>query len=134
MDIFKDLEYLYAENIGGDGMTVQIVSISDGAKFVGMDGRTTSGFAVTLDKMDTDKKLGMTGTTVKRQIALATGTTDTDKMVGKWIHLFTIDSRKSVTGRAIRLRAPTEDEIKSAIEKRAKSAGLPSVAGKAGGK
>ena len=100
--IYDNLEYLYAENLKGKRVTVTIKSVKSGAKFFCPQSNTTNiGYDVEL--VETPKKLGLTGTTIIRQLGIATGTDDPSEMGGKKIILFPMNSKKSATGIAIRI-------------------------------
>ena len=100
--IYDNLEYLYAENLKGKRVTLTIKTVKDGAKFFCPQSNTTNiGYDVVFE--ETPKKLGLTGTTIIRQLGIAAGTDDPDQMGGKKIILFPMKSQKSATGFAIRI-------------------------------
>lgn len=99
--IFAGLPYLYAEQLHGKRVTLTIAKVTGGAKFVSPDGRTAIGFDI--DFKETEKKLGITGVTVRRQLTVATGTDCPDEMAGKRITIYPIESKKSASGFAIRI-------------------------------
>jgi hypothetical protein len=100
--IYDDLEYLYAENLKGKRVTLTIKSVKSGAKFFCPQSNTTNtGYDV--EFVETPKKLGITGTTIRRQLGIAAGTDDPNEMGGKKIILFSMKSQKSATGIAIRI-------------------------------
>jgi hypothetical protein len=48
----------------------------------------------------------VSGSTIKRQLGMATGTEDPDAMVGKKITMYPVTSTKSISGFAIRIAVP----------------------------
>jgi len=106
--IYEGLPYIYAEQLKGKRVTLTIKSVKYGAKFHEPHTHDEKiGFDIAFE--ETPKLLGMTGVTVRRQLYVATGTEDTDKMAGKSIVLYPIESSRSATGQAIRI-APVEEE------------------------
>ena len=104
--IFDGCKYVYAENLKGKKVKLTIKSVSGGVEFIDPSGRKAIGFDVSFT--ETDKVLGITGVTVRRQLASVTGTDTPSEMVGKQIVLYTVDSKKSTTGKAIRIAAVNE--------------------------
>ena len=101
VSIYDGLPYLYAEQLHGKRVTLTIANVVGGAEFVSADGRRAIGFDVSFK--ETEKKLGITGVTVRRQLTVATGTDDPALMAGKRITLYPVDSKKSAAGCAIRI-------------------------------
>jgi hypothetical protein len=106
--IMDGVKWIYGENLQREGkpMRVQVTidRVESGAEFVDGNGRKTSGFAVWFQK--TDKALGVTGTTVRRQLHMATGSEDYTTWRGKRITLYGVPSKKSATGWAVRVGPP----------------------------
>jgi hypothetical protein len=100
--IYDGLKYLYAEQLKGKEVTLTIKRVQTGIEFSDNRGMKSIGNDIHFD--ETDKILGVTGITVRRQLAMATGEDAPDKMVGKRITLFTVASAKSATGKAIRIK------------------------------
>ena len=103
--IYDGLKYLYAEQLKGKQATVTIKAITGGVEFTDNRGGKSIGHDITF--VETDKVLGVTGVTVKRQLAQATGTDNPAEMVGKKITLYPVESKKATTGQAIRIRTTT---------------------------
>ena len=101
--IYDGLRYLYAEQLKGKRCAVTIKSIEP-ETIVGDGGRKTLGHVLAFN--ETDKLLVVSGSTIKRQLFMATGTDDPEAMVGKKITLYPVTSAKSVTGLAIRIAVP----------------------------
>jgi hypothetical protein len=101
--IFDGMQYLYAEQLKGKRFTLTIKAI-ESQEIVGDGGRKSNGFVLTFDK--TDKKLVISGATVRRQLAMACGTDDPDGMIGKTITLYPVESKRSISGLAIRSAIP----------------------------
>jgi hypothetical protein len=99
--IFDGCKYLYAENLKGKKFKLTIKAVNGGIEFTDPSGRKNTGFDVAFN--ETDKVLGITGVTVRRQLAQVTGTDNPAEMVGKSIVVYAVDSKKSVTGKAIRI-------------------------------
>jgi hypothetical protein len=104
--IYDGTKYLYAEQLKGKRVTLTIKAVTGGVEFAGSPGPKTVGFDVTFN--ETDKVLGMTGITIRRQLFMATGTDDPDKMAGKKITIYPTKSNKSATGFAIRIAIPEQ--------------------------
>jgi hypothetical protein len=90
----------------GKRVSLTIKSVVGGVEFCDNRGAKTQGFDVVFN--ETDKVLGMTGITVRRQLFMATGTDDPSAMVGKKITLYSVKSAKSATGQAIRIAVPEQ--------------------------
>jgi hypothetical protein len=101
--IFDGLEYLYAEQLKGKQVKLTIADVIE-QDIVGDGGRTTKGHVLTF--AETPKKLVVSGATIKRQLALATGTDSPDEMKGKAITIYPVKSTRSVSGQAIRVKIP----------------------------
>ena len=99
--IFEGVKYIYAEMLKGP-VTLTIKKAVGGIEFIDPRGIKTDGFDLYFN--ETDKVLGVVGVTVRRQVAMACGTDNSDEMVGKRITLYTIKSAKSATGQAIRVQ------------------------------
>lgn len=99
--IFDGLPHIDALQLKNKRVTLTISSVTGGVKFVSEDGRTAMGFDVSFK--ETTKKLGITGVTVRRQLTIATGTDNPAEMVDKRITLYPIESKKSSSGKAIRI-------------------------------
>jgi len=102
VSIYDGLPYLYAEQLHNKQVPLTIANVVGGAEFVSADGRRAIGFDVSFK--ETEKKLGITGVTVRRQLTVATGTDDPDGMIGKRIILYSVESKKSAAGCAIRIK------------------------------
>ena len=98
--IYDGVPYIYAEQLKGKRVTLTIKQVEGGAEFFN-NGKTSIGFNVHFN--ETERYLGIVGITVRRQLYMATGEEDPAKMVGKKIVLYPIDSKKSPTGKAIRI-------------------------------
>jgi len=103
--IYDGMKYLYAEQLKGKRVTMKIKRIVPNVEFVNPAGKQ-KGFDIHFEK--TDKVLGVCGTTVRRQLFMATGTEEMDEMVGKEITLYPIKSNRSATGQAIRIAVPEQ--------------------------
>ena len=102
-NIYDGLEYIYAENLKGKDWKLKIKKVVAGVEFVEPNSKQKKkGFDVYFE--GTDKKFGMTGSTVRRQLFMATGTEETDEMIGKEITLYPVKSARAATGYAIRIR------------------------------
>ena len=104
--IYDGTKYLYAEQLHGKRVTLTIKSVTGGVEFIDPSGRKAVGFDIAFD--GTDKILGMTGITIRRQLFMATGTDDPEQMKGKKITIYPIRSAKSATGQAIRIAVPEQ--------------------------
>lgn len=104
--IYDGTKYLYAEQLHGKRVTLTIKSVTGGVEFCDARGGKTKGFDIVF--AETDKVLGMTGITVRRQLFMATGTDDPAAMAGKKITLYPVKSVKSATGQAIRIAVPEQ--------------------------
>ena len=104
--IYDGLKYLYAEQLKGKEVTLTISKVDGGIEFTDKRGGKTLGHDIWFK--ETDKALGVTGVTIKRQIATATGEDDPAKMVGKRITLYSVKSVKAETGVAIRVKTTTD--------------------------
>ena len=98
--IYDGLDHIYAEQLKNKRVKLTIKSVTGGAEFI-CNGRKNVGFDIAFE--ETDKKLGVTSATVRRQIFMATGTEDPAKMAGKKIVLYPVESARSATGQAIRV-------------------------------
>ena len=101
--IYDGLRYLYAEQLHGKRVKLTIKAVTP-EEVVGDGGRKSQGHVLAFN--ETDKLLVVTGSTVKRQLAMACQTEDTDEMTGKTITLYPVKSVKSVSGQAIRIAIP----------------------------
>lgn len=105
--ITQNLKYIYGENLVKDGkptqVTLTIAGIIDDEFIDGRTGQKTKGFSVQFK--ETPKMLGVTGSTVTRQLAAAVGNEDVKAAVGKRIGLYPVESKKSATGWAVRVKA-----------------------------
>lgn len=101
--IYDGLRYLYAEQLKGRDCQLTIASVAP-EKIVGDGGRKTDGHVIGF--AETPKLLVVSGSTIKRQLAMACGTDDPGAMVGKRVVLYPVKSAKSMTGLAIRIRVP----------------------------
>jgi hypothetical protein len=104
--IYDGTKYLYAEQLKGKRVTLTIKGVAGGVEFCDSRGAKSLGFDITF--AETDKVLGMTGITIRRQLYMATGTDDPAAMVGKKITLYPVKSAKSATGQAIRIAVPEQ--------------------------
>lgn len=100
--IYDGLKYLYAEQLKGKEVTLTIKRVETGVEFCDTRGLKTEGNDVYF--VETDKVLGVTGATVRRQLATATGEDNPEKLIGKKITLYSVKSAKSATGQAIRVK------------------------------
>jgi hypothetical protein len=100
--IFDKTKYLYAERLKNKSVTLTIKAIVGGVEFTDTRGAKSEGFDVAF--VETTQVLGVTGITVRRQLAMACGTDDTDQMVGKKITLYPVRSQKAISGQAIRIK------------------------------
>ena len=103
--IYDGTKYMYAEQLKGKRVTLTIKKIVGGIEFYSQAG-IQKGFDVFFEK--TDKILGVTGVTVRRQLFMATGTEETDEMKGKEITVYPVKSTRSATGEAIRIAIPEQ--------------------------
>ena len=101
--IYDGLRYLYAEQLKNKRVKLTIKSVSP-EEIVGDAGRKTMGHVLAFD--ETDKLLVVSGSTIKRQLAMACGTEDPSEMVGKHITIYPVKSQKSISGQAIRVAVP----------------------------
>ena len=99
--IFDDVEHIYAENLKGRRVPLTIKHVILGVDFFDPNGRKSTGFDLVFE--ETTKKFGIVGVTVRRQLAMATGTENPEEMKGKKIMLYPVESKKSATGQAIRI-------------------------------
>ena len=105
--IYDGLPHLYAEQLKGKRVTLTIEKVKSGAEFHNQQtNEKTIGFEVVFK--ETEKMLGITGSTVRRQLFLATGTDDPEAMAGKKITLYPVKSTRSATGQAIRIAIPEQ--------------------------
>ena len=100
--ILDGTKYLYAEQLKNKSVTMTIKAITGGIEFTDTRGQKNEGFDVQF--VETQKILGITGITVRRQLALACGTDDPEQMAGKRITIYPVKSAKSVSGQAIRIK------------------------------
>lgn len=100
--IYDGLKYLYAEQLKGKEVTLTIKRVDAGVEFCDPRGAKSVGHDIWFE--ETERALGVTGATVKRQIATATGEDNPDKLIGKKITLYPVKSVKAATGQAIRVR------------------------------
>jgi hypothetical protein len=105
--IMDGVKWIYGENVRDRKAVVTIAKVETGAEFIDGNGRKTPGYAVHF--VETPKALGVTGTTVRRQLGLACGTEDYTAWAGKKIALYGVPSKKSLTGWAVRV-APVEGQ------------------------
>lgn len=101
--IFDGLQYLYAEQLKGKRVTLTVKSVEK-KEITGDGGRKNLGYEIAFD--ETPKKFVVTGATVRRQLALACGTENPDEFVGKRITLYPVESKRSISGQAIRVAIP----------------------------
>lgn len=105
--ITQNLRYIYGETLLDKAtgqpsrVTLTIKGIVDDTFMDGRTGSSTKGFSIQFEK--TDKLLGVTGSTVTRQLFLAVGSDDVKDAVGKRITLYPVPSKKSATGWAVRV-------------------------------
>lgn len=110
-NVFDGVDYLYAERLKGKRVTLTIKEVVSGVEFFcAQSNKKEKGIDVIFEETfkGTDKhmKLGVTGITVRRQLAMACGTDETDQMAGKKITLYPTRSVKSASGQAIRIAVP----------------------------
>lgn len=101
--IFDGMEYIYPEQLKGKRVTLTIKGVAN-QEVIGDGGRKSQGFAVSF--VETPKKLVITGATIRRQLALATGTEEPSEMAGKKVILYPVPSTRSISGQAIRVAIP----------------------------
>lgn len=101
--IYDGLKYLYAEQLQGKRVSLTIKDIQS-ETVIGDGGRKTQGHVLSF--VETGKQLVVTGSTIKRQLSMATQTEDPDAMKGKKITIYPVPSAKSVSGQAIRIAVP----------------------------
>jgi len=107
--IYQGIPYLYAEQLKGKRVTLTIKGVKYGATFHDPNSHEEkTGFDVAFE--ETDKLLGITGVTVRRQLYLATGTEDITEMAGKKIVLYPVKSTRAATGLAIRIGEAKESK------------------------
>lgn len=109
--ITQNLKYIYGEDLVKDGQpskaTLTIKGIIDDEFIDGATGRKTKGFSVQFN--GTEKLLGVTGSTVTRQLHMAIGSDDPKVAIGKRIVLFAAPSKKSATGWCVRVARAEAD-------------------------
>jgi hypothetical protein len=103
--IYDGLKYLYAEQLKGKRVTLKIKAVT-AETIKGDGGRESQGHVIAFEK--TPKMLVVTGSTVKRQLAMACGTENPDEMIGKEVTLYPTKSTRSITGLAIRIAVPEQ--------------------------
>ena len=101
--IYDGLRYLYAEQLKNKRVELTIKEVHPEV-VVGDGGRKSDGHVLSFN--ETPKMLVVTGSTIKRQLAMACQTEDTEQMAGKKITLYPDKSAKSVSGQAIRIAVP----------------------------
>jgi hypothetical protein len=101
--IYDGLKYLYAEQLKNKRVKLTIKAIRT-ETVVGDGGRKTEGHVLSFE--ETPKELVVTGSTIKRQLAIATQTDDVEEMVGKTITIYPVASSRSISGQAIRVAIP----------------------------
>ena len=101
--IYDGLKFLYAEQLKGKRVTLTIKAIRQ-ETVIGDGGRKNEGHILTFE--ETPKELVVTGSTIKRQLAIATQTENTEKMIGQKVTLYPVKSNKSISGQAIRVAIP----------------------------
>lgn len=101
--IYDGLKYLYAEQLKNKRVTLTIKDVH-AEEIIGDGGRKTCGHVLAFT--ETPKLLVVSGATIKRQLAMATQTDDTEEMKGKRITLYPVASTRSVSGQAIRIAIP----------------------------
>jgi hypothetical protein len=102
--ITENLKYIYGENLVKDGKPIRVtLTISNfiDDEFCDTRGQKTNGFSVCFQ--ETKKMLGVTGSTVTRQLFLATGSEEKSGCIGKKIVLYAVQSKRSVSGWAVRV-------------------------------
>ena len=109
--IFDGVDYLYAERLKGKRVTLTIKEVVSDVEFFCMQSnKKEKGFDVVFEEKahgsDKPMKLGVTSTTVKRQLFMACGTDEIKDMAGKKITIYPVKSAKSATGQAIRIAVP----------------------------
>ena len=104
--IYDGTKYIYAEQLKGKRVTLTIKAVIGGVEFCDTRGAKTTGFDIAF--VETEKILGMTGITIRRQLFMAAGTDDPAAMAGKKITLYPVKSAKSATGQAIRIAVPEQ--------------------------
>ena len=98
--IYDGLRYIYAENLQGKRVTLTIKKLVGDVKFVSKGGEQ-KGYDIHFE--GTEKIFGVAGSTVRRQLFMATGTENPDEMAGKKITLYPVESKRAATGYAIRI-------------------------------
>lgn len=100
--IFDGCKYLYAEQLKGKRVTLTIKSVTQ-CELVGDGGRKSMGFEIAF--AETPKLFAFSGATVRRQLAGILGE-DIAAYAGKKVVLYPAESKRSVSGWAIRVAAP----------------------------
>lgn len=100
--VFDGAPYLYAEQLKGKQITLTIKRAVSGVEFVDNTGRKNMGIDVHF--VETEKKLGVPGMTVRRQLCAAMGSEHLETYAGKKVTLFPVASKKAATGQAIRIK------------------------------
>lgn len=103
--IFDGADYLYAEQLKNKRVALTIKHVA-AKEIIGDGGRKSMGFEIAFE--ETPKRFAFAGATVRRQMALACGTDDTEQMAGKKITLYPVKSARSVSGQAIRVAIPEQ--------------------------
>jgi hypothetical protein len=105
-DISARLKYIYGEDLlGPDGQPkqwpVEIEKVVDDEFPDQRTGKKEQGFSLVFKGKR--RMLGITGATITRQLKIAAGTSKRDEMPGKKITLYPVQSKKSISGWAVRI-------------------------------
>jgi hypothetical protein len=100
-NIYDGLRYVYAEQLKNKRVTLTIKGVEQ-EEVIGDGGRKTMGHVLSFE--ESPRLLVVTGSTIKRQLAMSTQTDKTEEMIGKKITLYPVESKKATTGQAIRIR------------------------------
>lgn len=98
--IYDGLKYLYAEQLGDKRWTFTIKRLEK-ASFTDQRGAKSTGWDIYFK--ETERPFGAVGSTVIRQLFMATGTADPVECEGKKIVLYAVPSAKAAAGKAIRI-------------------------------
>lgn len=112
------LRCMYAEMLNHKKVTLKVASVRDAPELLYCSGQSTGAWDVIFTQKDKEgrtlyvqipmqNKHGKS-TAILRQYIMVMGAEPSEKDVGKDITLYTIDSKKSVTGQAIRIAIPEQ--------------------------
>ena len=112
----EKLRCLYAESISGKRVTLKVASVRNAPTPLYCNGTASQAWDILFEQKGKDgatlyiqiphpNKDGKS-TALLRQYMMATGSEPSDASVGKEVILYTVPSKKSVTGEAIRIAIP----------------------------